>query len=348
MRRSCGICSRPWGSMSWGRTPSPARRSAPWERGWTRWGGQLETAEREALTATAEDEGLERREALFARRPAAFTAADRRAAIAALLQIDGDSLTPSAIDATPAGLRHQGPGAGDGGRTAAGHLPGGGGGAGGLRPDPEDHPGHPAPATWGWSSTSGISPGRSASGPCTPGRRWRRRSTPGRASSWRCRRRTESGEAPASRTARPARQGLAGPLEAGSPTRRGETRKRVSPSLQWNEKARRKRYVACDELVPVVGLEPTRCRHQRILSPSRLPIPSHRQVDTGILYRMRPGNSSPFSPRPPGPLFICMRGRRGGGPPRRGPGPSASCPYPAVMLRLCYKSGEPLAKPDRA
>ena len=63
-------------------------------------GGQLETAEREALTATAEDEGLERREALFARRPAAFTAADRRAAIAALLQIDGDSLTPSAIDAT--------------------------------------------------------------------------------------------------------------------------------------------------------------------------------------------------------------------------------------------------------
>ena len=31
-------------------------------------------------------------------------------------------------------------------------------------------------------------------------------------------------------------------------------------------------------LVPVVGLEPTRCRHQRILSPSRLPIPSHRRM----------------------------------------------------------------------
>ena len=29
-------------------------------------------------------------------------------------------------------------------------------------------------------------------------------------------------------------------------------------------------------MVPVVGLEPTRCRHQRILSPPRLPIPSHR------------------------------------------------------------------------
>ena len=39
------------------------------------------------------------------------------------------------------------------------------------------------------------------------------------------------------------------------------------------------------QLVPVVGLEPTRCRHQRILSPSRLPIPSHWPVDTGLLYR---------------------------------------------------------------
>ena len=48
----------------------------------------------------AEGEGLARREALFARRPAAVTPEDRRAAIAALLQIDGDSLTPSAIDRT--------------------------------------------------------------------------------------------------------------------------------------------------------------------------------------------------------------------------------------------------------
>ena len=61
---------------------------------------RLEEVEREALTATAEDEGLDRREALFARRPAAVTAEDRRAAIAALLQIDGDSLTPEAIDRT--------------------------------------------------------------------------------------------------------------------------------------------------------------------------------------------------------------------------------------------------------
>ena len=60
----------------------------------------MELAERESLTATAEDEGLLRREALFARRPAAVTAEERRAAIAALLQIDGDSLTPAAMNRT--------------------------------------------------------------------------------------------------------------------------------------------------------------------------------------------------------------------------------------------------------
>ena len=61
---------------------------------------QVELTERESITATAEDEGLRRREALFFRRPAAVTAEERRAAIAALLQIDGDSLTPSAINST--------------------------------------------------------------------------------------------------------------------------------------------------------------------------------------------------------------------------------------------------------
>ena len=41
-------------------------------------------------------------------------------------------------------------------------------------------------------------------------------------------------------------------------------------------------------LVPVAGLEPARCRHRWILSPLRLPIPSHRQgcyrLTTYILY----------------------------------------------------------------
>lgn len=61
---------------------------------------RLNYVEREGLTATAEDEGLRRREALFARRPAAVTPEERRAAIAALLQIAGDSLTPEAIGRT--------------------------------------------------------------------------------------------------------------------------------------------------------------------------------------------------------------------------------------------------------
>ena len=53
--------------------------------------GHLETVERESLTATAEGEGLRRRESLFLRRPASTTLKERRAAIAALLQIDGNS-----------------------------------------------------------------------------------------------------------------------------------------------------------------------------------------------------------------------------------------------------------------
>ena len=61
---------------------------------------RLEYAEREALTATAETEGLRRREELFCRRGPAVTAEDRRAAIGALMQIDGDSLAPSAMDVT--------------------------------------------------------------------------------------------------------------------------------------------------------------------------------------------------------------------------------------------------------
>ena len=58
---------------------------------------QLEHAEQEALPATAEQEGLTLREALFPSRPAAQTVMDRRSAIRTLLQIDEDSLTPGAI-----------------------------------------------------------------------------------------------------------------------------------------------------------------------------------------------------------------------------------------------------------
>ena len=35
--------------------------------------------------------------------------------------------------------------------------------------------------------------------------------------------------------------------------------------------------------MPVAGVEPARCHHQRILSPSRLPIPTHRLVNSDII-----------------------------------------------------------------
>ena len=76
---------------------------------WRRWAGSwtasvlVELVERESLLATAESEGLDRREVLFAHKPAAVTQEDRREAIAALLRISEDSLTPEAINDTLTG-----------------------------------------------------------------------------------------------------------------------------------------------------------------------------------------------------------------------------------------------------
>ena len=53
----------------------------------------LDETERETLLATAEDWGLDRLEALLVRKPVASTVQDRRAALAALLRIGGDSFT---------------------------------------------------------------------------------------------------------------------------------------------------------------------------------------------------------------------------------------------------------------
>ena len=58
----------------------------------------LTAAEREALVPTATDEGLARWEAALPWRPAAGTLAERRAAISALLCVDGDSLTLEAVN----------------------------------------------------------------------------------------------------------------------------------------------------------------------------------------------------------------------------------------------------------
>ena len=58
----------------------------------------LTAAEREALVPTATAEGLARWEAALPWRPAAGTLAERRAAISALLCVDGDSLTLEAVN----------------------------------------------------------------------------------------------------------------------------------------------------------------------------------------------------------------------------------------------------------
>lgn len=39
-------------------------------------------------------------------------------------------------------------------------------------------------------------------------------------------------------------------------------------------------------MVPVTGVEPVRCLHHWILSPARLPIPSHRQNTTKAFYHI--------------------------------------------------------------
>lgn len=74
------------------------------------WGGQLDLGmdqlletEREMCLATAEDLGLERIEELLPYRPMSDTVELRRAALAALLRIDGDSFTLEAINDTLAG-----------------------------------------------------------------------------------------------------------------------------------------------------------------------------------------------------------------------------------------------------
>ena len=63
----------------------------------------LERAGREGIVQTAEDEGLTRRERLFAQCPVNVSAALRREAIAALERISADSFTPEAVNSALSG-----------------------------------------------------------------------------------------------------------------------------------------------------------------------------------------------------------------------------------------------------
>ena len=65
--------------------------------------GLVELVERESLLATAEGEGLARREKLFSRCPVSVSTALRREAIAALARISADSFTLDAINSTLSG-----------------------------------------------------------------------------------------------------------------------------------------------------------------------------------------------------------------------------------------------------
>ena len=64
---------------------------------------ELDLVQREMVIATAEDRGLEAIESLLARRPVASTLERRRAALAALLRVGGDSFTLAAINDNLAG-----------------------------------------------------------------------------------------------------------------------------------------------------------------------------------------------------------------------------------------------------
>ena len=73
---------------------------------------ELEDTAREMNLTTAKDFGLERVEALLPYRPVCVTEDQRRAALAALLRISGDSFTPQAINDTLLRPQRQGGGGG--------------------------------------------------------------------------------------------------------------------------------------------------------------------------------------------------------------------------------------------
>ena len=52
----------------------------------------------------------------------------------------------------------------------------------------------------------------------------------------------------------------------------------MSEPMTFQKKSRRERYIVRDDMVPVAGVEPAPCCQDWILSPARLPIPSHRRV----------------------------------------------------------------------
>ena len=111
-----------------------------------------------------------------------------------------------------------------------------------------------------------------------------------------------------------------------------EQRRERAPTYKIS---RSKRYIACSDVVPVVGLEPTRSRPRRILNPLRLPFHHTGRCNRIIILRCRlnfKGFPPPFRSQfcafpaagaqsgalsrrgPPGPLADCGCGPTGKGP----------------------------------
>lgn len=103
MRIISGRCLRRWGSIVWRGPATAGELEAVGAALDGAAAAALETVEREMLLTTAEGDGLERIEALLARRPVTSVLERRRAALAALLRIGGDSFTLSAINDNLAG-----------------------------------------------------------------------------------------------------------------------------------------------------------------------------------------------------------------------------------------------------
>ena len=79
---------------------------------------------------------------------------------------------------------------------------------------------------------------------------------------------------------------------------KGGARKRADGVLLFRRNKRTSEQSGlCSDVVPVVGLEPTRCRQRRILNPLRLPF-HHTGEGTHLLYRMSLWNSRVDFPLP--------------------------------------------------
>ena len=57
-------------------------------------------------------------------------------------------------------------------------------------------------------------------------------------------------------------------------------------TIRQNQRKTRQGKPVWSFLVPVAGVEPARCHHQWILSPPRLPIPTHRRLQRSLYNRI--------------------------------------------------------------